>query len=306
MTELEMVQMRRWMGELESLRKHQALEQQKVEELASKEAELLALEAELLRREQQQKEAHHVCVYYTKEADQKQLEAELVLIRELLARKGVTELVLADAGEHPDLQELVKSEHGTFPVPLVVVRGGPVGDLGDLQRLEEAGKLDDLLEGKLRMSEVFIQNPNAPELQLGAVDTMLNGAEAISSAMGSIIKLPVTILTWPFSGNAEEETVDGDEFLLINTNWYGRSLHRIFRLTDTCIQRIHPETKQVRAEHAYSVLEKIECTDECNIILHYNDGSYADYIKGPKKDMDRFIQLIQTRTEKEIPIVKPE
>eukprot|EP00010_Vexillifera_abyssalis_P004739 CAMPEP_0201552018 /NCGR_PEP_ID=MMETSP0173_2-20130828/12203_1 /ASSEMBLY_ACC=CAM_ASM_000268 /TAXON_ID=218659 /ORGANISM="Vexillifera sp., Strain DIVA3 564/2" /LENGTH=390 /DNA_ID=CAMNT_0047962409 /DNA_START=16 /DNA_END=1185 /DNA_ORIENTATION=+ len=293
LTELERIQLERRRAEVAALREKQkpSSASDRSKELIEKEAELRLLELEIKKREQETKNAKQVVLYYEQDANRTLLEKNCSAIRDLLAKKGVTEMIVADASKHPDLKELVQ-DTDSFPCPLVVVHGSPVGDYDDLVRLDAVDKLDGLLEGSIRMSDIFIQNPNAPELQLGAVDSLLNAGESVVSGVGSILSLPVTLITWPFSSDSEQQKPDGDEFTVVHTNWYGRGLHRIFRLTDTHIQRVHPSSMEVRAQHPYTTVEKIVFTDPKNIIIHYNDNTYADYIRAPAKDVNRMVEII--------------
>ena len=173
-----------------------------------------------------------------------------------------------------------------------MIRGSPVGDYKDLVRLEAAHKLDAILDGSVRMSDVFIQNPDAPELQLGAIGSVLNAGESIVSSVGSLLYMPVSLVNWTLgTGQDSSAPAEGEEFTVVNTNWYGRELHRIFRFTDKAIERVHPSTRQVRASFPYSSIKKVVRQNETNITIIYHDGQ-EDWIRCPVKDIDRILHLL--------------
>ena len=152
--------------------------------------------------------------------------------------------------------------------------------------------MDAILDGSLRMSDVFVQNPDAPELQLGAIGSVLNAGESIVSGVGSLLYMPVALVNWTL-GTSSQPPPDpqGEEFTVVNINWYGRELHRIFRFTDKFIERVHPTTRQVRASFPYSAITKVVRKDDTNLVIYYNDGQ-EDWIRCPSKDIDRILHLL--------------
>ena len=293
LTELERLQCDRYRRDLDNY--NLFLQQQELARanlLSLKEAEIAALERELRLQADLVKNTKQVVLYMSPKADRALLNDQLLKIQDLLSTKGISELVVSDATKHPDLQELLNDPTKEFPTPLVVVRGSPVGDYKDLLRLEQAHKLDAILDGSMRMSDVFIQNPDAPELQLGALGSVLNAGESIVSSVGSLLYMPVALVNWSLGASAQPpQQPQGEEFTVVNTNWYGRELHRVFRFTDRSIERVHPSTREVRAAFPYSSINKVTRNDDTNIVIHYNDGQ-EDWIRCPAKDIDRILHLL--------------
>jgi len=307
LTELERLQCNRYRQDLEQYNLEvKQIDAARAQELAAKDAEIAALERELRLQSEETKNSKQVVIYTRPDSDRAYLNDQTFKIQELLARKGISEIVISDATKHPDLQELLLDTTSVFPVPLVVIRGSPVGDFKDLQRLEEAGKLEALLEGSLRMSDVFIQNPDAPELQLGALGSVLNAGEKLVSGVGSLLYLPVALVSWPFASVEQPPPKpEGEEFTVVNTNWYGRQLHRIFRFTDKNIERVHPDTQEIRASVPYTDVVEVECPDETNLIIKYRENIPADYIRCPAKDIDRILHLLVLHCDRSLSIQRP-
>lgn len=308
LTELERLQCNRYRQDLEQYNLEvKQIESNRAQEIAAKDAEIAALERELRLQSEEAKNSKQVVIYTRPDWDRAYLNEQTFKIQEILARRGISEIVISDATKHPDLQEL-HEQGGTFPVPLVVIRGSPVGDFKDLQRLDEAGKLDALLDGSLRMSDVFIQNPDAPELQLGAIGSVLHAGERLVSGVGSLLYLPVALVSWPFAASEQPPPQpEGEEFTVVNTNWYGRQLHRIFRFTDKNIERVHPDTREVRASVPYTDVVEVECPDETNLIIKYREGTTpADYIRCPAKDIDRILHLLVLHCGGSLSIRRPD
>jgi hypothetical protein len=145
--------------------------------------------------------------------------------------------------------------------------------VGDLLRVTALARAR-LLATKLA-SSTYLAPPTSPgnspppQLRLGFVDRCLDATERASSAISSVIAAPLTLLTWPFSSPATPAAPPENDldFHVLHTNWYWRSLHRIFRLSDRTLLRVHPVHLDVRASHPFSTLACFHFVDDSNAIL---------------------------------------
>eukprot|EP00010_Vexillifera_abyssalis_P008514 CAMPEP_0201545304 /NCGR_PEP_ID=MMETSP0173_2-20130828/1830_1 /ASSEMBLY_ACC=CAM_ASM_000268 /TAXON_ID=218659 /ORGANISM="Vexillifera sp., Strain DIVA3 564/2" /LENGTH=548 /DNA_ID=CAMNT_0047953665 /DNA_START=23 /DNA_END=1669 /DNA_ORIENTATION=+ len=251
-----------------------------------------------------------VGIYYRKGDDDKIME-DIGTLKAIFKQKGIDdkEIRVVDASADLELQAWLKEKCGDrLPLPMVVIHDQPIGNFDDVYDLIKAKKLGDLLaagplEAPVDAHSEYQQDPNAPELSVGVLGSVLNAGEFVMSGVGSLLMLPITLITWPFR-SAAEEPPEGVDFLVVHQNWYWRNLHRIFRFTDDSIMRIHPTHKDVRAIHRYDTVEKISVTDESNIVIQYTDGSSPDYIRANPEAVRQMITIMMKKSNNAIKLEK--
>jgi hypothetical protein len=260
-----------------------------------------------------------VTVY--KHSDTVILESDLRKLYALFTLKDVPkeEIRIIDVTNNLDAQAALADicEHLVYPV--ICISGHPVGNFEQLMKLsKQDGKIEDLLEGKVPeevasgsghsndalLKSVIVnatptdhaigcltQEEQEEQLRLGVVGGMLGMTESVLTGVSALVKLPITIITWPFrSQPAEEKMGEGDEdFLVIQSNWYARSQWRTYRFKNSEFLRLHPNG-EVRARHPYSGLKSIEFVDRRNIILNYTDDGSPDYVQATAENIQKMVK----------------
>lgn len=199
------------------------------------------------------------------------------------------------------LKEICKN---TESYPLVCAGNLPIGTVEHVRKLvSDSEKLQSLHNGTYQPD--FLTQDQADSLRegtgtvgRGVLDHGLDAVEYVISSVGSLLWLPVNIVTYPFRSAKEElkKETDDLDFEIVHTNWYWRNLRRTFRFTKDSILRIHPSHNDVRASHRYDTIMSISVVDENNMIITYEDKSSPDYIKSTPQDLEQMVKIITERS----------
>ena len=181
--------------------------------------------------------------------------------------------------------------------PFVSIHGKPVGNYHKIVELNKNGTLRQYIDTP--DSIVDLTREGASFIGQNVFDHCLDAAEYVISGVSTILWLPITILTWPFSGGKSQlskQPMDVD-IPVVHTNWYWRGLKRIFRFSNDRIIRIHPSHMDVRASHLYSSVDAIYIIDPNNIKIQY-DSQGADYLTAEASDIQLIKEIITRKNTK--------
>lgn len=213
-------------------------------------------------------------------------------------------VAIVDASADFELMSFLKK---TFPngeqlsFPLVKLGDTPIGGVEELAELvKDEERAATLLaraysqEGELAVAE---QAADPVYVGRGVLDSCLDAAEYVGHGVSSLLWLPVTLLTWPFSRSAPEipKGPRDVDFEVVHTNWYWRNLKRRFRFADAHFYRIHPDHGDIRAAHLYASVESVTRTAPTALVLRYNDGSAPDELHALPNQCDEMIRLMVER-----------
>jgi len=181
--------------------------------------------------------------------------------------------------------------------PFVSIHGKPVGNYHKIVELNKNGTLRQYIDTP--DSIVDLTREGSSFVGQNVFDHCLDAAEYVISGVSTILWLPITILTWPFSGGKSQlskQPMDVD-IPVVHTNWYWRGLKRIFRFSNDRIIRIHPSHMDVRAFHLYTSIDAIYIIDANNMKIQY-DSQGADYLTAEANDIQLIQEIITRKNHK--------
>lgn len=206
---------------------------------------------------------------------------------------------IVDASSDFELMSFLKETFGgEVSFPLVKVGAKYVGSVEQLEAMP-AEEIAAIAGAAYEQSTGPEEAHDTVYVGRGVLDACLDAAEYAAYGVSSLVWLPVTLLTWPFSRSTPEipKGPRDVEFDLVHTNWYWRNLKRRFRFADAHIYRIHPVHGDIRAAHLYTAVESVTRRSPTSLVICYNDGSTPDEVHAVEKVCDEIIQLITKRAE---------
>jgi len=222
-------------------------------------------------------------------------------LKQIFTALGVNPLAIrvSDISSDYELASFLKScyRDENIVYPFVSIHGKPVGNYDKITELNRNGKLRQYLDTP--DSIVDLTREGSSFIGQNVFDHCLDAAEYVISGVSTILWLPITILTWPFSGGKSQlskQPMDVD-IPVVHTNWYWRGLKRIFRFSNDRIIRIHPSHMDVRASHLYSSIDAIYIIDPNNIKIQY-DSQDADYLTAETNDIQLIKEIIIRKNPK--------
>ena len=235
-----------------------------------------------------------VSIYVGKESDLSHVDYQRV--KEVFIKKEITEkqIRILDIATDKEIEQFLKSSLKQDPLvfPLVCVDGQPIGTPADVYKMDDA-KIENILSSTPEAPLFHTgSDDDGSEVHLGALNQVLYAGEYL----GSLLMMPVNVLTWPFKSDTNEKKQETDvEFDVIHTNWYWRSQWRILRFSDTSVKRLGPRQRDVRAVHAYDTISLIRVTDSQNIVFHYNNDNSPDYVHASEKHIKEMLRIVKTK-----------
>jgi len=91
----------------------------------------------------------------------------------------------------------------------------------------------------------------------------------------------------------DEKGVSYVEFEVTQTNWYWRQQKRILRFASDKFFRLNPETRELRAAHKYSAIEKITRNGN-DMTLFFKDSSPPEYYQS--NDLNSILFVLNSKT----------
>jgi len=224
-------------------------------------------------------------------------------LKQVFTSLGVNPLaiVICDISSDYELASFLKScyRDENIVYPFVSIHGKPVGNYDKIMELNNNGTLRQYIDTP--DSIVDLTREGASFVGQNVLDHCLDAAEYVISGVSTILWLPITILTWPFSGGKPQlskQSKDVD-IPVVHTNWYWRGLKRIFRFSSDKIIRIHPSHMDVRASHLYTSIDSIQIIDANNMKIQYN-AQGADYLTAEVSDIQLMMEIITRKNPKVI------
>jgi len=92
----------------------------------------------------------------------------------------------------------------------------------------------------------------------------------------------------------DEKGVHYVEFEVIQVNWYWRQQKRILRFSHDKMFRLNPFTKDLRAVHKYSNIQKITITGTTFMTITFSDGNQPEYYQSG--DMETIVKVIANKS----------
>merc|ERR1712137_1078008 len=290
--------------ELEKEKAAIAEEKRKIEEEKEK------MEQEKRKAEEERNRAAPKLSIYTRKQQEKESNQESIAneIKALFISNGFqeNEISMHDVSQDMELSSFLKEicNNADIKFPLVCAGKIPIGNIENVQSLvADKTKLAQLMEGEFIPD--FLTEDQANSLKdgtgfvgRGVLDHCLDAAEYVISGVGSVLLLPVTILSYPFR-SAKEQLTKGPndvDFDIVHTNWYWRNLERRFRFTNDSILRLLPSPQDdIRAVHLYSTISLVKTVNAETFVINYKDGSSPDYVTAVPAASDAMKQLIKKR-----------
>merc|ERR1712137_625035 len=294
---------------LEAERKQMAEEKARIEEerkrIAEEEARIAQEKEDLLKANQ----APPKFSIYTRKQQAESQDDLAQEMRTLLVNNGFDdkEIITIDVSQDVELASFLKNickNSDNIKYPIVCAGNLPIGTIDEVRALvENPDKLEQLKKGEYvpehltDEQRLSLTDGTGVFVGQGVLDHCLDAAEYVISGVGSLLWLPVNIVTYPFR-SAKEELVKGPDdvdFDIVHTNWYWRNLQRRFRFTKDSILRINPAVNDVRAIHPFTTITTVRVVDEENFIINYDGGSSPDYVRAVPEFTSRMLELIKTR-----------
>lgn len=249
-----------------------------------------------------------VAIFFNDQATAAELaDAEFIKGTFLTLSVPESQIRVCDVSKDPEIaawmNEQLRGSGKVFANPLVFIHRFPIGNRRDVEELVANNQHTALLQNPGDRIDAAQPAADDGSLNVGVLGGLLNVGEAVGSGLWSVATAPIALGKWIF-GSATPEPEPGIDFLVVHQNWYWRNLHRIFRFTDKSILRLHPSQKDVRAQHDYTSVERVDVVDNHNIRVHYNDGSQEDWIRAPQADIIRMLVLFNERSQGSIRIVR--
>jgi len=128
-----------------------------------------------------------------------------------------------------------------------------------------------------------------------ALETGLRYVKGVSNTISNY-------LSWNSVGNKmvnppkeykDEKGISYVEFEVTQVNWYWRQQKRILRFASDKFFRLNPETRELRAVHKYSSIEKIN-RNANDMTLYYNDNSQPEYYQS--NDLNSILFVLNSKT----------
>jgi glutaredoxin len=268
------------------------------------------------------------------------------------SEKGISDrqILMINVSDDRVRQEWLREQNPrtrSFEYPQIYIGDIRVGTLDDLHYSSSTGQLDKLLSQNLTSSLTLSLNaakggespvpqreeqpeeeqPPAggageclpPEVQLGYVDTWINGAEwVVKGLLGGVWDASAYMIGAKSTEPAPPRPVAEDptavtvgmkvpekvevegvvDFPCIRTNWYWRHQKRVYRFTPKNWYRIDP-TLLVKDVFSYQDVKSIIETDQLNMIISFESRKEPQYIRSVhNREIMRFIQDHATAPEK--------
>lgn len=191
-----------------------------------------------------------------------------------------------------------------------------------IDKLNEVNQLVKEIETEGK--EIQIKNSETPtEMQIATVDgtivdLALESGKSFVINVGSAISSFSSYFSWsnPINNtsitatNSQDhsnaivsspnlkENKDGTnytEFEVIQINWYWRQQKRILRFANDKVFRLNPFTKELRAVHKYTNIEKITVTEKNFITIFFNNETQPEYYQS--QEMETILSVILSKTK---------
>ncbi len=177
----------------------------------------------------------------------------------------------------------------------MLIHNRAVGTFAELKAVsEKIGVLEQLLAGENVDPEVLNnKKPGAtpPELRLGLYDYGVTFGEYTLKAVFLPVVGPYKLLSWAF-GSKPQELEKGEDFDVIQSNWYWRHQLRMLRFTSQHMIRLCPPgTSDVRAMHKYEDIKEVKLIDPTYFAITYREGG-SDWYRTTPSDVRRICDII--------------
>jgi len=294
---------------LEAERKQMAEEKARIEEerkrIAEEEARIAQEKEDLLKANQ----APPKFSIYTRKQQAESQDDLAQEMRTLLVNNGFDdkEIITIDVSQDVELASFLKNickNSDNIKYPIVCAGNLPIGTIDEVRALvENPDKLEQLKKGEYvpehltDEQRLSLTDGTGVFVGQGVLDHCLDAAEYVISGVGSLLWLPVTLVTYPFRSEQEtlQKAADDVDFDIVHTNWYWRNLKRRFRFTKDGILRIHPTCGDVRASHPYSSIFSVKIVNDTNFVINYRDGSSPDYVTSTPQASSSMLELMKIR-----------
>lgn len=230
--------------------------------------------------------------------DNNTTEAAVSQVTAFLATKNVkpTDIRVVNASNDFELVAIVKDQREKLEFPFVLVQNNVIGTFAELQAIaSKIGVLEALLAGE--KVDPAVLNPKKspsqetpPELRLGIYDYGVTVGEYTLKAVLLPIVAPYRLLSWAFGGK-QPELEKGEDFDVLQSNWYWRHQLRTLRFTAEHIIRLRPGYNDVRAAHRYEDVKEIKLIDPTYFTISYREGG-SDWYRTTPQDVRRICEII--------------
>lgn len=225
-------------------------------------------------------------------------EAAVAEVTAFLGTKGVkaADIRVVNASNDFELVAIVKDRREKLEFPFVLVQSNAIGTLAELQAIaSKIGVLEALLAGeKVDPAVLTPKKSNStetpPELRLGIYDYGVTVGEYTLKAVLLPIVAPYRLLSWAFGGK-QPELEKGEDFDVLQSNWYWRHQLRTLRFTAEHIIRLRPGYNDVRAAHRYEDVKEIKLIDPTYFTISYREGG-SDWYRTTPQDVRRVCEII--------------
>ena len=230
--------------------------------------------------------------------DNSTTEAAVAEVTAFLGTKGVkaADIRVVNASNDFELVAIVKDRREKLEFPFVLVQSNAIGTLAELQAIaSKIGVLEALLAGeKVDPAVLTPKKSNStetpPELRLGIYDYGVTVGEYTLKAVLLPIVAPYRLLSWAFGGK-QPELEKGEDFDVLQSNWYWRHQLRTLRFTAEHIIRLRPGYNDVRAAHRYEDVKEIKLIDPTYFTISYREGG-SDWYRTTPQDVRRVCEII--------------
>merc|ERR1712137_1202257 len=294
---------------LEAERKQMAEEKARIEEerkrIAEEEARIAQEKEDLLKANQ----APPKFSIYTRKQQAESQDDLAQEMRTLLVNNGFDdkEIITIDVSQDVELASFLKNickNSDDIKYPIVCAGNLPIGTIDEVRalvenpdKLEQLKKCEYVPEHLTDEQRLSLTDGTGVFVGQGVLDHCLDAAEYVISGVGSLLWLPVTLVTYPFRSDQEtlQKAADDVDFDIVHTNWYWRNLKRRFRFTKDGILRIHLTCGDVRASTLTPAIFSVKIVNDTNFVINYRDGSSPDYVTSTPQASSSMLELMKIR-----------
>jgi len=177
---------------------------------------------------------------------------------------------------------------GVLTLPIVMCKRTYIGGYETLKQLHIKGEIQVLISNdEPQLHDEEQSGKDVP--QLGVISKAIESVDHLLSTLN-----PLNYFSW---GKKDTDLSNMEIFEVVHTNWYNRSQIRKFHFGEKVLMRVNPYKNDIRAVQNYNDIESVTRRDKNNIIIKYKTGASSDYIKASVKDIDRMIELLNTKTK---------